>query len=85
MRIEHLGSPGCPNAGASYTLLVQCLADLALDASVIERVGAFPSPTVLVDGIDVMRPGQTVVGQHCRLDTPTRAAVVAALRRAADR
>lgn len=84
MRVEHLSSPGCPNAAASRALLVKCLADLGLSAPVVERIGAFPSPSVLVDGVDVMRPDQPPLGECCRLDVPTRAAIVAALHHAAD-
>ncbi|KPN45982.1 alkylmercury lyase [Mycobacterium intracellulare subsp. chimaera] len=84
MRVEHLSSPGCPNAAASRALLIKCLADLGLSALMVERVGAFPSPSVLVDGVDVMRPDQPPLGDYCRLDVPTRAAIVAALQHAAD-
>nr|WP_082994418.1 alkylmercury lyase [Mycobacterium gordonae] len=85
MRVEHLSSPGCPNAAASRALLTECLEALGLTASLVERVGAFPSPSVLVDGADVMSPDQPPTGECCRLDVPTRGAIVAALQRAADR
>lgn len=85
VRVEHLSSPGCPNAAASRDLLVECLAALGVAESVIERIGAFPSPSVRVVGIDVMRPGQPLTGECCRLDVPTRTAIMAALRQALDR
>jgi hypothetical protein len=48
---------------------------------VTERVGDFPSPTVLVDGTDVMgQPPRS--GASCRLDVPTEDRVLAALRAA---
>jgi hypothetical protein len=47
---------------------------------VIEKVGAYPSPTVLVDGRDVMGdPGVAPGIAACRVDTPTRARLLAAL------
>ena len=56
MRIELLISPGCPNADAARRVIADCLADLGIDVLVIDRVGQYRSPTVLVDGVDVMRP-----------------------------
>lgn len=85
MRIEHLSSPGCPNATASRQLLTDCVSALGLTESVVERVGPYPSPSVLIDGSDVMRPAYPPTGECCRLDLPTRVAVMAALRRALDR
>jgi hypothetical protein len=82
MRIEHLSSPGCRNAAAARDLVVECLAALGYVEPVIERVGAFPSPSVLVNGTDVMRPDQPPTGECCRLDVPTRAAIMVALKRA---
>ena len=74
--------PQCPNAAAARSLLTACLRRLRLDIPVRARVGAYPSPTILVDGVDVMtaRPGAPA-RQACRLDVPTAAAVLAALRR----
>ena len=53
-------------------LLRDCLTELKLRTSVIERVGDYPSPTVLVNGQDVMaEPGLARGTAACRLDTPT--------------
>src|SRR5215213_4090645 len=54
MRVELLLSPDCPHAPAARAVLGRCLAALGTDLRVNERVGDFPSPTVLVDGVDVM-------------------------------
>jgi hypothetical protein len=82
MRVELLVSPDCPNAAAARTVLEACMARLGLAVPVAERVGDYASPTILVDGIDVMTGG---VGapptQACRLDVPTEARVLAALLR----
>jgi hypothetical protein len=79
--VELLLGAQCPNAAAARSLLTACLRQLRLDIPVRERVGAYPSPTILVDGVDVMtaRPGMAS-RQACRLDVPTATAVLAALR-----
>jgi len=79
MKIELLSVPECPHVEATRGLLRSCLDELGIGARVEERVGAFPSPTVLVDGVDVMQnPG--ISGAMCRLDVPTRDRVIEALR-----
>jgi hypothetical protein len=83
MKIEILSVPDFPNLARACELVRTCLDHLGAQAEVIERVGDFPSPTVLVNGIDVMgAPPRT--GASCRLDIPTEARILAALR-AADR
>jgi hypothetical protein len=78
VRIELLHVPGCANLGVGREVLQASLLQLGLDAPVVEREGAFPSPTILVDGQDVMgRPEAD--GASCRLDVPTRDRVVTAL------
>lgn len=84
MLVEHLTSPGCPNAEASLGLLRECLAALGITDPVVEHVGEFPSPSVRVDGVDVMRPDEHPVGNCCRLDVPTRTAIMVALDQALD-
>jgi hypothetical protein len=82
MRIELLTSPGCPNATAAKKAVADCLTALGIDAPIVERVGRYPSPTVLVDGIDVMCPGGGApLGDVCRLDVPTPQRILEALRR----
>jgi hypothetical protein len=80
VNVELLLAPDCPNAAAARALLAACLDRLGFDLPVSERVGAYPSPTILVDGVDVMTgaPGVPPV-QACRLDLPTQARVLAAL------
>lgn len=81
MRIELLTSPGCPNAGAAKEMVAECLSALGIDVAIIDRVGRYPSPTVLIDGVDVMRPeAQEPIGHACRLDLPTPQRVLDALR-----
>lgn len=80
MRIELLIAPGCPNVAAARQVIIDCLADLGLEVPIRDRIGHYPSPTVLIDGIDVMRGGAPPSGQACRLDPPTPQRVLDALR-----
>ncbi|GJN97569.1 alkylmercury lyase [Mycobacterium marinum] len=81
MRIELFTSPGCPNAAAAKQTVTDCLTTLGIDVPIIERTGRYPSPTLLIDGVDVMRPEAGVpIGDTCRLDLPTPRRVLDALR-----
>jgi hypothetical protein len=81
MKVELLLTPDCPHATAARAVLTDCLDQLGLEVQVWERVGDYPSPTILVDGVDVMTG---TVGaprrQACRLDVPTAPRVLVALR-----
>jgi hypothetical protein len=84
MGVELLLSPDCPNAAGARRVVADCLDELGLAIPVAEQVGEFPSPTVLVDGIDVMTDAAGALPiQACRLDVPTRSRLLAALRRRA--
>ncbi len=78
MRIELRCAPDCPNVAATRRLLQACLVEAGLTAMVREREGAWPSPTLLVDGRDVMGAPPTRKAS-CRLDVPTRERILAAL------
>lgn len=82
VRVELLSAPGCPNVAATRQLIVDCLTELGLDRPLVERVGRYRSPTVLVEGVDVMNPttSDLVDGDACRLDLPSRDHVLAAIR-----
>ncbi|MFC4377348.1 alkylmercury lyase [Nocardia halotolerans] len=71
----------CPNVTAAEDLVRRCSARLGLDVDIVHRIGDFPSPTVLVDGLDVMAAPASSVSA-CRLDLPTQDRVMAALHRA---
>lgn len=82
MRVELHYHRGCPNAPTTRELLQRCLARLHLNVPVLELEGDHPSPSILVDGLDVM--GQpTSPGQGCRLDLPTESVLLEALSAAA--
>jgi hypothetical protein len=56
-----------------------CLAEADLDEPVEVVVGDYPSPTLLIDGIDVAT-GEPVAGQpRCRMDLPSRSHIQAAV------
>jgi len=81
MRIELLTAPDCPHAAPARQVITDCLTGLGLDVPIIDQVGRYPSPTVLVNGVDVMRPEAAApVGDACRLDLPTPQRVLDGLR-----
>src|SRR3954447_12348035 len=83
MRVELLHFEGCPLAPAAHRLVRHCLIALGIPDPVLVRVGDGPSPTVLVNGTDVMRPAAELsTGTVCRIDVPSRERVLTALRAA---
>jgi hypothetical protein len=83
MRVELLHHAGCRSVHAVHELVLDCLRSLAIPALVDLRVGDYPSPTLLIDGTDVMGPttpaSPLTAGSACRRDIPTRERVLAAL------
>jgi hypothetical protein len=77
-RIQLLYRPGCPNVDRARRLLYHCLDEAGVQAEVEELAGDYPSPTILVDGVDVMG-GPGGPGPACRLDLPTEERVLATL------
>jgi hypothetical protein len=80
--IELRHVPGCPHADAARALLRECLAELNLEVAFADEEGEYPSPTILVNGEDVMGAPASQAAA-CRLDVPTRARLVAALEKIA--
>jgi len=72
--------PGCPHAEPARVLLRSCLARLGLEVSIEEKVGDYPSPTIMIHGVDVMG-SSGFSGQACRIDVPTEEKVMAALQK----
>jgi len=81
VRIQILQIPGCPNAARARDTVLRALTEAGIEAVPEDVVGDYPSPTVLIDGRDVIGPSARV-GSVCRLDLPTEQQVLAALRRA---
>jgi hypothetical protein len=79
MRVDLLRVADCPNAAAARRVVEECLAAVGAAVPIVETVGPFASPTVLIDGRDVMGTPDTP-GAACRLDLPTAERVLAAMR-----
>ena len=83
VHVEVLHHEGCPLFASALELVRDCVRESGVDAVLSERVAQYPSPTVLVEGRDVMGvPGDGMPVDACRLDLPTRDRVVDALRSA---
>ena len=81
VRVEVLHHAGCPLFAPVLELVRECVRELAVNVIISDRVARYPSPTVLVDGRDVMGvTGDGMPADACRLDTPTRERVAEALR-----
>jgi hypothetical protein len=79
LKIELLHIPDCPHVEQARQLLRACLSEVALaDVEVADREGDFPSPSILVNGIDVMGASPSE-NASCRLDLPTRERMLSAL------
>ena len=78
--IQILYVDGCPNLDQVREMVSRCLAMTGLSGSVKveEIVGEFPSPTVLVDGIDITG-GELPPQSSCRVEVATEAQLIAAL------
>jgi hypothetical protein len=83
MEVELLYVAGCPHVDAARQMLNACINELGLAVHIEERMGEYPSPTIRVDGEDVMG-SPPFVGAACRLDIPTRQRVLTALQRGRD-
>lgn len=81
VEVELRHVPGCPHTDAARAVLHECLTELRLDVAVQNKEGEYPSPTILVNGEDVMGAPASQAAA-CRLDVPTRQRLLAALRRA---
>jgi glutaredoxin len=79
MKIEVLHESDCPHFDAARALLHECLTELQLDAAIEDKEGAYTSPTIIVNGVDVMG-APTFMAAACRLDVPTKQTLLAALR-----
>lgn len=84
--VELYSHDGCPRVEQARELVSECLASAGLDVTIEDRVGAYSSPAVVVDGDDVTGGPPPASGvQACRVDLPSRAQVLAALERRSPR
>jgi hypothetical protein len=89
MRVELVYFTGCPNVPSMRQLLRRCLEACGLDPEIVEvntqdpttlaSYRRFSSPTVLVEGVDVLA-GTTSDAEACRLEMPSEAELIAAIR-----
>lgn len=78
-RIQVLQVPDCPLVDRLIDDLESCLTETHISDPVEVLVGDYPSPTLLLEGIDVAT-GQPVSGQpRCRMDPPSRSQILAAV------
>jgi hypothetical protein len=80
-RLQLLSVPDCPLVDRARARAHLALAQCGIVAAVEECVGAYPSPTVLVDGRDVITAEPPPLQACCRLDLPAVQEIVAALTR----
>jgi hypothetical protein len=81
LRIQLLSVPDCPLVESARSTLKKSLAQTHVDVIVEELVGAYSSPTILIDGFDVTgRPREPENVPSCRLDIPTQEQIMVALR-----
>lgn len=80
MRVQLLLHEGCPNAKSARGAVAHAARLAGIAVTVEEDTGTWPSPTVLVDGIDVMTGATGAAPVHaCRTDLPTVERIAAAL------
>ncbi len=78
LRVCILHIPDCPNVEPLRTEVKKALASVGVSAVIEEVEGPYPSPTLLINGIEVT--GQPLdAGPACRLDLPTIQQIVSAI------
>ena len=78
-RIELLHVADCPRVDGVRSMLQACLKEAGITAHVHEREGDYPSPTLLIDGLDVLTGKPADTGACCRLQLPARRQIMDAL------
>ncbi|HZT65163.1 MAG TPA: hypothetical protein VFA11_05175 [Acidimicrobiales bacterium] len=81
LAVQILHVPHCPNVGTVRALVQQALTALYLSATIEEAEGPYPSPTLVINGVEVI-PRPDAIEASCRLDLPTEAQILDALARA---
>lgn len=79
VRVQLLCVPDCPLAEQVRATLQECLRQTAIPVLVEELEGPYPSPTLLVHGVDVVTGTVPSREACCRLDLPTRTQILDAL------
>jgi hypothetical protein len=79
-RVQILHVPRCPLVERLYDEVVSILHQVAPDVVLSLVEGDYPSPTLLVDGLDVTTGAPVSGAARCRLDLPTSQQIHEALR-----
>jgi hypothetical protein len=80
LAIQILHVPDCPNVETLQAIVQRSLTTLGMSATVDEIEGPYPSPTLVVNGVEV-NPRPEAIEAACRLDLPTEAQILDALTR----
>lgn len=78
-RIQILHVPDCPLVGRLIDEVERCLTEAGVGEPVEIRVGDYPSPTLVVDGLDVATGGPVEGEPRCRMDLPSVPQIRAAI------
>jgi hypothetical protein len=84
VRVQLLHVTDCPLVSRVRDTLNGCLKGVGFRVQVEDLEGDYPSPTLLIDGIDVATGAAPPRQICCRFDLPTCAQITAALSRAAN-
>lgn len=80
VKVQLLCVPDCPLVQKVRHTIRDCLAKTQIPVTVEELIGAYNSPTVLVNGFDVTGQPPAEEGQtSCRLDLPNEEQILAAI------
>jgi hypothetical protein len=82
VRVELLHVTNCPNVDSVREVARRSLSESGIRGGVEELEGDYPSPTLLVDGLDVVTGRPPAAPAACRLDLPTTEQILTALRKA---
>lgn len=80
--IRILQVPDCPLVDQLQAMVEAACDELGIHPDISHKVGDHPSPSLLIGGLDLMTGQPTEGAARCRLDVPSRAAIVSALRHA---
>ena len=79
--VEVVHEHDCPHVDRVVAAVRSCLSSSGIDAVVVVREGELVSPTVLVDGLDVLTGQPPLAMLACRLEIPTEEQIRIALER----
>lgn len=80
--IQLLHVPDCPLLDRVRATLRDCLARTSIAVEITELEGSYPSPTLVINGLDVTTGAPPLERVCCRFDLPTCAQILQALTRA---